>query len=297
MILLYHRIARVESDPWSLCVTPEHFAEHLEVLRTCLPIKLNQINPSGRPISGDAASVTITFDDGYADNLYQASRLLEQYGMPATFFIATGYIGETREFWWDELEKVIFQTAQLPQALEFSDTSGMRSFSIEPTSHRMPFFLSLYEYLQPMTHEKRRDCLDNLLNWSHQSATVRESHRMMTRDEICTLAQSTLFEIGAHTVTHPKLASQSLTIQQLEIRQSKRSLEELLNRPVTSFSYPYGGREHYTAKTAQAVREAGFSRACTTMARCLNKRDTLFELPRFNITDMNGEAFERLLFS
>ena len=297
VILLYHRIARIESDPWSLCVTPEHFVEHLEVLRACVPIKLNQVNPSGRPIGEGAASVTITFDDGYADNLYQASPLLERYGMPATFFIATGYIGETREFWWDELEKIIFQSATLPGTLEFPEAGGTRSFHIEPRSPRMPLYLSLYEYLQPMAHEKRRDLLDQLLNWSHQPVAVRSSHCVMTRDEVCTLARTTLVEIGAHTVTHPKLASQPLTIQQAEVRQSKAWLEELLNRPITNFSYPYGGRDHYSAKTVQAVRAAGFSRACTTAARHVDMRDTLYELPRFNITDMNGEEFERLLFS
>jgi peptidoglycan/xylan/chitin deacetylase (PgdA/CDA1 family) len=118
----------------------------------------------------------------------------------------------------------------------------------------------------------------------------------MTPEEIWNLAQSTLVEIGAHTVTHPNLASQPLAIQESEIRQSKTWLEERLNRPVTSFSYPYGGRHHYSAETVGAVRAAGFSRACTTAPRCLDARDTLYELPRFNITDMNGEAFERLLF-
>lgn len=255
------------------------------------------MNPLRRPIAGSGATVTITFDDGYADNLYQASRLLERCGMPATFFISTGYIGQTREFWWDELEKIIFHPATLSGPLEFPEAGGIRSFHIDLPSPRMPLYLSLYEYLQPMAHEKRLDILDQLLEWSHQPLAARESHRVMTCDEVCTLAQTNLVEIGAHTVTHPKLASQSVGIQQAEVRQSKTWLEALLNRPITSFSYPYGGRDHYSAKTVQAVRDAGFSRACSTTARRVDVRDTLFELPRFNITDMNGEEFERFLFS
>src|SRR5258707_784388 len=95
VVLLYHRIARIERDPWSLCVTPEHFAEHLDVLRAWRRVRLDQIG-SGR------LSVAITFDDGYADNLHEAARLLIRSDTPATFFLATGYLGGAREFWWDE---------------------------------------------------------------------------------------------------------------------------------------------------------------------------------------------------
>lgn len=277
-----------------MCVTPEHFAEHLEVLSACLLVPLREVN-SSRRLAG-TASVTITFDDGYADNLFQAYQLLERYATPATFFIATGYTGGTREFWWDELEKIIFQTARLPETISLSDDSGVRSFHIESDSPRMPLYLSLYEYLQPMPHEKRLEHLDELLRCGHEPLAVRESHRTMTNNELSALAQSSRVEIGAHTVTHPLLASQPLAAQITEIRQSKAWLEGLIDRPVTSFSYPYGGRGHYSGKTVQAVREAGFNHACTTAARYVGRRDTLYELPRFTITDMDGEALEKLLF-
>src|SRR5262245_31484652 len=93
VILLYHRVTRLELDPWGLSVTPEHFAEHLEVLRRFPRIPLNEVR---RPVwrTGQAAlRFAITFDDGYFDNLDQAAPLLEKYDTPATFFIATGYIG------------------------------------------------------------------------------------------------------------------------------------------------------------------------------------------------------------
>ena len=35
LILMYHRIADPDLDPWSLCVSPENFAQHLETLSQC----------------------------------------------------------------------------------------------------------------------------------------------------------------------------------------------------------------------------------------------------------------------
>lgn len=297
IILLYHRVARVEpeSDPWSLCVSPEHFAEHLEVLRKCAPITLQQVSPTRRSFGTSGIHVAVTFDDGYVDNCQQARRLLEQYAVPATFFVVTGYIGGAREFWWDELQRIIFRPAALPAAPP--EDWPIRWPQAEPSSPRSSLYFALYQSFQSLSQEKRRDLFDRLAEWSREPLATRESHRPMTCDELSALAGSDLFEIGAHTVTHPKLSSQPVPIQQAEIRRSKAWLEELLGQPITAFSYPYGGRQHYSEKTVLAVKEAGFTRACTSFARQIGRGDTLHELPRFAITDMNGEEFERLLFS
>jgi peptidoglycan/xylan/chitin deacetylase (PgdA/CDA1 family) len=295
LILLYHRVARIDSDPWSLCVTPEHFSEHLEVLRKHRPIRLDHLKPAGWQIGDGRASLAITFDDGYADNLYEAKKLLERYDIPATFFIATGYIGGSREFWWDELEKIILRSERLPETLQCSIAGERHCWNAD--GHRLPLYLSVYEILQPLPHEIRRDVLDQLLALSDQPSSRRESHRSLTQEEVCELAGGGLVEIGAHTATHPVLAAQPLKAQREELLQSKTWLEDLLGRPVTSFSYPYGGSRHYSSETVQAVREFGFARACTTSSHSVRRSDGQYELPRFNVTDMDGDEFEKFLFS
>jgi hypothetical protein len=67
LILLYHRVARVRSDPWSLAVAPRHFAGQLELLRQCAtPIRLQQLFQASFDDLLER-SVVVTFDDGYAD--------------------------------------------------------------------------------------------------------------------------------------------------------------------------------------------------------------------------------------
>ncbi len=91
LILLYHRVAEVVSDPWSLCVSPRHFAEHLEVLQKLgFVVRLGHLNQTLQDGNRPHRQIVITFDDGYADNLYNAKPLLERYEIPATIFLTTG---------------------------------------------------------------------------------------------------------------------------------------------------------------------------------------------------------------
>ncbi len=89
-VLMYHRVADEISDPWGLCVTPDHFAQHMELLaRHNAQIDLADLHgrkgyaPFGRRIA-------VTFDDGYLDNFTQAVPILERYGIPATIFVVAG---------------------------------------------------------------------------------------------------------------------------------------------------------------------------------------------------------------
>jgi peptidoglycan/xylan/chitin deacetylase (PgdA/CDA1 family) len=283
LILLYHRVARIPSDPWSLCLTPEHFAEHLEVLRKYRRVRLDRLNPGWS--FGEKLTVAVTFDDGYADNLHEAKPLLARYSTPATFFIATGSIGETREFWWDELERIVMQSETPPRSPDIVNET------------REEIYQRIYAELQPLSHAVRRELLDEMLAASGQSAAARPTHQTLTLEELKQLAADDLFEIGAHTVTHPLLAAQPVETQDRELRESKSWLETLLERPVTSFSYPYGGSSHYSSETVQAVRRAGFERACTTNARPVSRSENRHEWGRINITDMDGDQFQQLLFA
>lgn len=55
---------------------------------------------AGRPMGG---TLSITFDDGYLDNFEVAAPILRKLGLPATFFVATGFIGSRIVPFWDQL--------------------------------------------------------------------------------------------------------------------------------------------------------------------------------------------------
>jgi peptidoglycan/xylan/chitin deacetylase (PgdA/CDA1 family) len=93
-------------------------------------------------------------------------------------------------------------------------------------------------------------------------------------------------EIGAHTVSHPILARLTKAAARAEIMQSKSTLEQLLDEPVTLFAYPNGvPSEDYTADHVSLVRDGGFIAAVSTAWGAASMRSDRFQLPRFTPWD------------
>jgi peptidoglycan/xylan/chitin deacetylase (PgdA/CDA1 family) len=316
LILMYHRVAEVNSDPWWLSVTPQHFAEHLEILRKHMrPIHLQELTkvlPNGNI---PRQSVAVTFDDGYADNLYNAKPLLEKHDVPATIFLVTGYLGQDREFWWDELDRLLLRTGVLPGSLCLNingstyhweqredthhgkdDHSRQRDLNDRrrTPSSRYSLYRALWQLLQPLLESERQSLLNELLVWANAKPQARPTHRILSFQEVITLARGELIEVGSHTVTHPVLSTLPAVLQRDEILRSKATLEEMLKHPVNSFSYPYG---NYTSQTVAIIRESGFTCACSTAPRAVERGADRFQLPRIEVQDWDGEEFARQLAS
>jgi peptidoglycan/xylan/chitin deacetylase (PgdA/CDA1 family) len=317
LILLYHRIADPEIDPHLLCVSPQHFAEHLAVLtHHYTPLSLQQCVAGMDQGRLPRRAAVITFDDGYADNLYAAKPLLERHGFPASLFITTGQISNPREFWWDELEKVFLQPGTLPQQLEMEigghthlwNLDGATQYTEEqfrahctkqtddnlPPNPRFELFHSIHKLLQGLPSDLRTAKMDALLKWSGASREARPSYRALSAQELATLAKTSLVDFGGHTVTHSHLPEQEPAVQREEIHGSKTALEQLIGRAVHSFSYPYG---FYSNPTIELVRQAGYSSACTCSEQPTGYESDLYQLPRFMVRDWDGDEFAKRLFA
>ena len=83
-----------------------------------------------------------------------------------------------------------------------------------------------------------------------------------------------MFEIGAHTMTHPRLTEVSDTTARQEILDSKQYLERLLKRPINTFCYPGG---NYRAKHVAMVHEAGFLYARTVKRHGYTLKGSMLE--------------------
>ena len=220
-------------------------------------------------------AVAVTFDDGYADNLYNAKPLLETAGVPAQVFVVAGSLTTEREFWWDELEHILLHTPNLPQTVSIdmkgqwlhgdlgssaqwtsADIQHHRDWSVvrknDPTQRQM-LYRKLLDLLRPMVAELREECLGRIARWAGHRRGVRDTHRTLNDSELHELVEGGCIDVGAHTVTHPLLAALTPSAQGVEIRESKRMLEAVIERPVSTFSYPYGTRRDYTSDTVRSA--------------------------------------------
>jgi peptidoglycan/xylan/chitin deacetylase (PgdA/CDA1 family) len=84
-------------------------------------------------------------------------------------------------------------------------------------------------------------------------------------------------ECGAHSVTHPRLATCSADRSREELVASRRILEDRLGREVLDFAYPYGS---VTPGVRTMAAEAGYRSACTGEKRLATEADDLLLLPR-----------------
>ena len=117
LTLYYHRTNIPQLDYNLLCVSPIKFRQQMLYLKRNYQIVCFEDDWDDL----DLDAVSITFDDGYLDNLKYAVPVLEELEVPATIFVSTGMLEQKKEFWWDELEQLLFVGEDIPREFQLED--------------------------------------------------------------------------------------------------------------------------------------------------------------------------------
>ena len=280
-ILMYHRINQLGVDPHRLCVPPAEFREHMRYLVARHPVlPLDRLARGVLDGTLPERAVAVTFDDGTLDALESASPVLTELGIPATFFVNVEHIDEEHEPWWDVLARILLDPNETPAVLEWSLDGSKRTLSTGSASERASAYTAIHRALMHATRPERERVLGELVDWSGQPQPARASHRLLLPHEVRELGERPGHAIGAHSVSHLRLPLQPAEEQDWEIGASRRELERITGRPVTLFSYPYGG---YDRDTVERVRRAGFRAAVTTEPGVVTIGDDVRSLPRIEV--------------
>ena len=220
-------------------------------------------------------ALVITFDDGYADNAEVALPILRRHGLTATFFVATGFLDGGR-MWNDSVIECVRATTKPALDLE---AFGLGRLSLTDAGDRRAAIEQLLPRIKYLTLAQREEAIVRLQAMTGVAALPIDL--MMRTDQVRKLHLAGM-EIGAHTVRHPILGSLTLGEAEIEIGESKRCLEAMLDAPVDVFAYPNGRPgQDYTAEHARLVERLGFRGAVTTATGVAQTGDDLFQLPRY----------------
>ena len=225
----------------------------------------------------------ITFDDGYADNAEVALPLLQKHGVPATVFVATGFLDGGR-MWNDTVIELV---RHAPPRIDLS-AAGLGAFALDTVVQRRHAIATLLGALKYLPMDQRLQQVDAI------AALIPVKLRrdlMMTTAQVRQLHAAGI-EIGGHTVNHPILARLPAAAARREIAEGKQTLEAMIGAPVRLFAYPNGiPGQDYGAEHAAMVRELGFEAAVSTSWGAARPGSDLFQLPRFTPWDRSRLRF------
>jgi peptidoglycan/xylan/chitin deacetylase (PgdA/CDA1 family) len=291
-IFIYHRV-NDDFDPFLPSVPVAAFRKQMEFLKKHFSVlSLNELATSSFPENGQKFHVAITFDDGYRDNFLCAFPVLRDLGLPATIFLTTGCL-ESRELpWYDQISWAFKLTAQ--PRFSVAHIRGPEA-SLQGFRERLQSRDKTLVWLRTIEQNDRLRCIGDVLRSLRVPKQISLPNPMLSWEEVRQMTKWNI-SFGAHTVSHPVLATLTDDQLNLEITGSKRAIEDRLQIPVRHFAYPFGQPSDVGANAKQAVRRAGFSAAVWGFN---NPGSDVFELkrfsPRFNPWDFHPGRFAMML--
>jgi peptidoglycan/xylan/chitin deacetylase (PgdA/CDA1 family) len=273
VILIYHRVL-AEPDPlrpWEpdarlFATQLDLLAEHFNVL----PLQ----DAAARLRAGTlpARALCITFDDGYADNFTIALPVLKARALPATVFVAPGYLDGGRMF-----NDTVIETVRLANGTFDLRHADLERYELGTPAAKLAAIEQILGRIKYLDPRQRLECAKRIGQGFEDRLPT---DLMMTRTQVQQLHAAGV-EIGAHTMMHPILTRVGRAEAHAEILQSKRSLESITGAPVVSFAYPNGRPQRdYEREHVEIVRECQFEQAVSTAAGAASSASDSFQLPR-----------------
>lgn len=237
VVLMYHNVLPVErSDIHLRNISQDQFRKQIRYFKKhfhIVPLRNLFDYPHG------TGRLAITFDDGLVNNLRYAKPILEEEGVPATFFITTTWLHGECSLWPDELS---IHLRHIPSTFEFRKELYHRKsplhFRGELTNRTIQDVLLDSDPAEISSFLKYLSGKTGIL--PSQNAAWEDMCRIMNGEEIKLLAENGLFEIGSHALTHHNLLRIPFPKVIEELRDSKDYLQRVTGKPVESIAYPFG---------------------------------------------------------
>ncbi len=261
IVLNYHRIGNYQEaigDPGVYSATALEFDQQLQFLKS----EFEVVNPQRIQDCLDniqagktrRASVLLTFDDGYKDNVENALPLLSKHSLAAAFFVPSEFIGSRQIPWWDEISYCLKSAGQSQFVLTYPkrltvdlDAQGFANASREVLRlYKDPVMLDSTRFIG----ELRAACRGEMIPSSFEQMFFSPSDMVTMQDAGMT--------IGAHGHSHQLLARLSAEDELQEVETATGMLQDILGARPRLFAYPVGSRTAFSDRTKSVLKSQGY---------------------------------------
>ena len=231
----------------------------------------------------------LTFDDGYRNNYLAALPVLQQYSIPATFFLPTGHITNKKPFWFDTLDYFLQKGKLGSFTLSIAEddvcfATGNRD-KVKDQYRRFLYQYNRQFYANDSHFQKKiyaqidsagkisGDNVETLLKRDPRTA-------LMSWDEVGECVQTSDITMGSHSVDHLRLASLDEEHIRQQLVDSKNDIEQHIGRKCRHLCYPNGS---YDERVINIGEECGYKAAVTTVSGLNTVGDDVFGLCRIGL--------------
>lgn len=279
VVFVFHRVLpREETGGFynpHLVITPESFELFLQFVtrRGRVTSLENLVEAVQRGENVRRKLFALTFDDGWEDNSRIAWPILRRYGLPATIFLATGFVGTRRRLPEERLWR-LWQKTKRERTLPALQARLSAGFSVARDG-KDGHWETYHRLLKVRPQRKALSLLDELEDRFGIDDPPRPA-QFLTWKQVAALSREGA-TFGSHSVNHCSLAFEAPETVRNELIKSRRCLSEQLGREVDFFAYPRG---IHSARVTQLTSEAGYRAAVTTCNRAISSETNLYLLPR-----------------
>ena len=289
-VLGYHRVGSEARDGGPGAVHPDRFRAHLRYLKARYQIvtvgealQALERGGTGRPL------VSVTFDDGYRDNVTSALPILREEGCRATLFPTLEAVEEGRAPWPHRLAAGLHWLARQGRAADWPEP--FRRLAGRGTNGAGPPPGAIAAALAAAKRLPGEECARLVSEVDRRAKDAPPPAEMLSADELRRWRDAGM-EIGSHTHRHPILARLSSTGRRADLVASRQGLERIVGAPVRLLAYPNGRAADWDGAVIDDARAAGFEAALTTIegipsGTALDR----FRIPRLSIGDDDVPSF------
>ncbi len=288
-----HRLERGFAPNQSLEISIDFFDALLKHLRNRgvaiislddVLARLRTTEDEGRPF------VALTFDDGYRDLLEHALPVMERHRVPFTAYIASGFAQGEARLWWLEMEEAFRRLDRVDVV------AGGRRFTArcESAAEKREAFSKLYWRLRAGGEEELLRVASTLCAEARVDPQRLTASQCLSWRALEPLARHELAAIGAHSVTHARLAKLDTGAVIKEMTESRAEISRRLGVAVHHFCYPVGDASSAGRREFALARELGFASGVTTRPGVLfpQHSDHLYALPRLSVNGLHQSLDE-----